>query len=106
MKKDKENKTSNLAIYERNLKRNYALKGGIVGVELSAIPLSIAVANNVFGMHVIINDPSFVGDVINTTYRFVETWPVAISLGTAITTMSIFRGLNHAKEKINQRKNN
>ena len=54
MKKDKENKTSNLAIYERNLKRNYALKGGIVGVELSAIPLSIAVANNVFGMHVII----------------------------------------------------
>ena len=74
MKKDKENKTSNLAIYERNLKRNYALKGGIVG------------------------------DVINTTYRFVETWPIAISLGTAITTMSIFTGLNHAKEKINQRK--
>lgn len=104
MKKDKENKTGNLAIYEKNLKRNYALKGGIVGVELSAIPLSIAVANNVFGMHVIIDDTSFVGDVINTTYRFVETWPVAISLGAVITTMSIFTGLKHAKKEINQRK--
>lgn len=104
MKKDKENKTGNLAIYEKNLKRNYALKGGIVGVELSAIPLSIAVANNVFGMHVIIDDTSFVGDVINTTYRFVETWPVAISLGAVITTMSIFTGLKYAKKEINQRK--
>ena len=105
MKKDKENKTGNLAIYEKNLKRNYALKGGIVGVELSAIPLSIAVANNVFGMHVIIDDTSFVGDVINTTYRFVETWPVAISLGAVITTMSTSMGLDKAEEKLkSQRK--
>ena len=34
MKNAKENKVTNLEIYEKNLKKNYAIKGALVGVAL------------------------------------------------------------------------
>ena len=56
MKNTKENKVTNLKLHEKDLKKNYALKGAVAGVAISAIPIGIAVASNVFGMNIRMDD--------------------------------------------------
>ena len=73
MKNTKENKVTNLEIYEKVLKKNYAVKGAVAGVALSAIPIGIAVASNVFGVNIRIDDTTFVGDFINGVYSVIES---------------------------------
>ena len=74
MKISKENKVSNLEIYEKDLKKNYAIKGAVAGVAISAIPIGIAVASNAFGMNIRMDDATFVGNFVNNFYGTIETF--------------------------------
>ncbi len=100
----KNTKVNNLELYEKDLKKNYALKGAVAGVALSAIPVGIAVASNVFGMNIRIDDATFVGDFINGVYSVIETWPGAGVLSATITTMGAAIGTDKAEEKIRKMK--
>ena len=100
----KNTKVNNLELYEKDLKNNYALKGAVAGVALSAIPVGIAVASNVFGMNIRIDDATFVGDFINGVYSVIETWPGAGVLSATITTMGAAIGTDKAEEKIRKMK--
>ena len=103
MKNTKENKVTNLEIYEKDLKKSYAVKGTVAGVALSAIPIGIAVASNVFGIN-IIDDATFVGDFFNDVYSTIGTLPGAISLGITIPAMGTAIGIDKAEEKIRKMK--
>lgn len=100
----KNTKVNNLELYEKDLKKNYALKGAVAGVALSAIPVGIAVASNVFGMNIRIDDATFVGDFINGVYSVIETWPGAVFLSATMTTMGAAIGMDKAEEKIRKMK--
>lgn len=102
--KTKEEKVTNLNIHEKKLKRKYAIKGTAAGIALSTLPIGIAVASNVFGMDIRIQDTSVIGDVFNTAYSVIETWPVAIFMGASIITVSNAAGKDKAEEKIKQLK--
>ena len=104
MKNSKENKVSNLEIYEKDLKKNYAIKGAVAGVAISAIPIGIAVASNVFGMNIRMDDATFVGDFFNDVYSVIGTLPGAISLGITIPAMGTAIGIDKAEEKIRKMK--
>lgn len=100
MKSNGKNKVSKLKIYENNLRKNYALKGTLVGIAISTIPLGLAVASNVLGMNISVDNASFIGDFINNSYDIVTSWPVAISSSILITTLSTVTGLDKANHKI------
>ena len=104
MKNSKENKVSNLEIYEEDLKKNYAIKGAVAWVALAAIPMGIAVANNVFGMNFRMDDATFVGDFFNDVYSAIGALPGAISLGITIPAMGTAIGIDKAEEKIRKMK--
>ena len=104
MKNAKENKVSNLEIYQKDLKKNYAIKGAVAGVAISAIPIGIAVANNVFGMNFRMDDATFVGDFVNNFYGTIETWLGATALGTTIATIGAAIGIDKAEDKVRKMK--
>ena len=104
MKNAKENKVSNLEIYEKDLKKNYAIKGAVVGVALAAIPMGIAVANNVFGMNFRMDDATFVGDFVNNVYGAIGTLPGAVALGATMTAIGAAIGTDKAEEKARRAK--
>ena len=104
MKNAKENKVSNLEIYEKDLKKNYAIKGAVAGVAISAIPIGIAVASNVFGMNIRMDDATFVGDFVNNVYSAIGTLPGATALGTTIATIGAAIGIDKAEDKVRKMK--
>ena len=104
MKNTKESKVTNLKVHEKDLKKNYALKGAVAGVALSAIPIGIAVASNVFGMDIRIDDATFVGDFVNNVYSAIETWPGAIVTSGVLASLPVAISQDKAKEKIRKMK--
>ena len=104
MKNAKENKVSNLEIYEKDLKKNYAIKGAVAGVAISAIPMGIAVANNVFGMNFRMDDATFVGDFVNNFYGTIETWPGALATGGLLAYIPVAISQAKAEEKVRKMK--
>ena len=104
MKNSKENKVSNLEIYEKDLKKNYAIKGAVAGVSLAAIPMGIAVANNVFGMNFRMDDATFVGDFVNNFYGTIETWLGAAVTSGALASIPVAISQAKAEEKVRKMK--
>ena len=103
MKNTKENKVTDLEIYEKDLKESYAVKGAVAGVALSAIPIGIAVASNVFGVNFEMSN-SWYGDFMNSIYNVIETWPGALATGGLLTSGSVAISLDEAEEKIRKMK--
>ena len=106
MKNNTKNKVSNLKIYESNLRKNYTLKGTLVGVAISTVPLSFAFLSNVLGMNIMVENANFIGDFINDSYVIVTSWPVALSSSAVITTLSAITGLDKANHKIKKNRRN
>ena len=104
MKNTKENKVTNLKLHEKDLKKNYALKGAVTGVAISAIPIGIAVASNVFGMNIRMDDATFVGDFVNNVYGAIGTLPGAVALGATMTAIGAAIGIDKAEEKVRRMK--
>lgn len=104
MKNTKENKVTNLEIYEKNLKKNYAIKGAVAGVALAAIPIGIAVASNVFGMNIRMDDAIFVGDFVNSIYSAIETGPGAVVTGGLLASLPVAISQAKAEEKVRKMK--
>ena len=103
MKNSKENKVSNLEIYEKDLKKNYAIKGAVAGVALSAIPIGIAVASNVFGVNVDMPN-NWYGDFMNSIYNVIETWPGAVVTSGILASIPVAISQDKAEEKIRKMK--
>lgn len=103
MKNTKENKVTNLEIYEKDLKKNYAIKGAVAGVALSAIPIGIAVASNVFGVNVDMPN-NWYGDFMNSIYSVIETWPGALVTSGLLAYTSVVISQDKAEEKIRKMK--
>ena len=103
MKNAKENKVSNLEIYEKDLKKNYAIKGAVAGVALAAIPMGIAVASNVFGVNFDMSN-SWYGDFMNSIYSVIETWPGALATGGLLASIPVAISQAKAEEKVRKMK--
>ena len=104
MKNAKENKVTNLEIYEKNLKKNYAIKGALVGVALSTLPIGLAVANNVLGMNIGVENTNAFAEMVNNINSSVATWPVATVASGIFVYLSTMEGLEKADKKIKQLK--
>ena len=86
-KEIKENKSSqiaNLKLYERKeFKKNLIIVGGVAGT-ISAMSLSLAVASRFFGVDTLINDSSFIANVINKFYQqLADPTMIGASIGGA-----------------------
>ncbi len=91
-KEEKIGKITNLKVYEDTVFRNSLKTGVVVGLALSAIPLSLSVLRNVFGVDFQINDTSFIGDFVNDFYQVTTNWSSAIG----ISATGIFSALTGA----------
>lgn len=99
----KNTKVNNFELHEKDLKKNYALKGAVVGGAFAAIPMGIAVATNVFGVNVDMPN-NWYGDFMNSIYSTVSTWPGAVVTSGVLAGIPIAISQDKAEEKIRKAK--
>lgn len=97
-----EKKVDNLKIHDMDIRKKYAIKGAVTGLAISAIPIGLAVAHNVFGMDNTLTNAGFYGEIVNPIANFVTTWPGALASSGIFTAGSVATALDKAEEKISK----
>lgn len=71
-------RVTDLKVYEKETFKKSLVKGTISGVVTFAIPVSISVANNVFGINLNLDD----SNILSMLYECLSIFPVSVTLGT------------------------
>ena len=71
-------RVTDLKVYEKETFKKSLVKGTISGVVTFAIPVSISVANNVFGINLNLDD----SNILSMLYECLSYLPVSVTLGT------------------------
>ena len=80
-------KVTNLAIYKKDVFKNNVVMGIKAALTITAIPLSLTVAKEVFGIDFKINDIGWYADFINTIFEPLSSWRTTVVCG-AVTTIA------------------
>ena len=75
---EEEVRVTDLKVYEKETFKKALVKGTISGVVTFAIPVSISVANNVFGINLNLDD----SNILSMLYECLSIFPVSVTLGT------------------------
>ena len=84
--KDEEVKITNLEIYKKDILKNNITWGIKTALTITAIPLSLTVAKEVFGIDLKINDTTWYADFCNTMFNTLSSWHTTVVCG-AVTTI-------------------
>ena len=84
--KEEEAKITNLEIYKRDVFKNNIAWGIKTALTITAIPLSLTVAKEVFGIDLNINNTTWYADFCNTMFNALSSWHTTIVCG-AVTTI-------------------
>ena len=71
-------RVTDLKVYEKETFKKALVKGTISGVVTFAIPVSISVASNVFGINLNLDD----SNILSMLYECLSIFPVSVTLGT------------------------
>lgn len=71
-------RVTDLKVYEKETFKKSLVKGTISGVVTFAIPVSISVASNVFGINLNLDD----SNILSMLYECLSILPVSVTLGT------------------------
>lgn len=82
-------KVTNLAIYKKDVFKNNVVMGIKAALTITAIPLSLTVAKEVFGIDFKINNPTWYTDFFNSMFNFLSSWSTTASCGIASTISGI-----------------
>lgn len=71
-------RVTDLTVYEKEIFKKSLVKGTISSVVTFAIPVSVSVASNVFGLTLNLND----SNILSMLYECLSYLPVSVTLGT------------------------
>ena len=71
-------RVTDLTVYEKETFKKSLVKGTISGVVTFAIPVSVSVASNVFGVNLNLDD----SNILSMLYECLSYLPVSVTLGT------------------------
>ena len=71
-------RVTDLTVYEKETFKKSLVKGTISGMVTFAIPVSVSVASNVFGITLNLND----SNILSMLYECLSIFPVSVTLGT------------------------
>ena len=83
--KEEEVKITNLEIYKKDVLKNNITWGIKTALTITAIPLSLTVAKEVFGIDLKINDTTWYADFINTMFNALSSWHTTVVCGLVTT---------------------